>query len=106
MSNLPKIPTIKFVVTRPNPNDSLPEREEFESWREFEDWACDECDKELYSFYRFDVEPFERRGCQDMREFVRYVMDTDHIIEFVEDKGWKFHRVVTDDKSNEVVRGC
>lgn len=103
--SLPKIPEIIFVVTRPNPNDSLPEREEFATWREFEEWACDECDKELYGFYRYTLEPDDRRGCEDARDYVRNRMDQDHLIEFVEDKGWKFFRIPVGDTSQETVRG-
>mgnify|MGYP000978116597 len=88
----PKIPDIIFIVTKPYSDGVLPLREEFKTWSEFEDWACDECHEEFDSEYRHP-DNLNSRGCRDMREYVRMVMDQDEVITLVEEKGWKFMRV-------------
>lgn len=89
---LPKIPSIKFVATRPNPNSFIHDSEEFESYRDFEAWAIDECNREFYDAYK-DADIDSRRGCDGMNEWVSFTMDADEVISFVEEKGWKVSRV-------------
>lgn len=90
--SLPKIPEIKYVVSRPNPNAPIHDSEEFESYKEFERWAIDECGRELCDAYG-DADPDSRRGCDGMREWVENTMWFNDLSEFVEEKGWKVSKV-------------
>lgn len=96
--SLPKIPDIKFVATKGS------EVEEFTSYRDFEVWVIDECNRDIYDAYR-DADPDSRRGCDGMDEWVSYTMDANELIEFLEFKGWEVKRV-TYDLSNEPLKGC
>jgi len=98
--SLPKIPEIKFVVTRESTN----EVEEFESYRDFEDWFYEECEKDIIQAYKC-ADPDSRRGSEDVRDWVRNTFWNDEINEFLGEKGWELKKVVAD-QSNEKVRGC
>lgn len=97
--SLPRIPEVKFVATKGS------EVEEFISYKDFEEWAMDECDRELADFWKYTLCSDGRRGIDGYREYVKDWMPANELIEFVEEKGWEVKRVAYD-LSNESVKGC
>lgn len=86
-SKLPKIPTVFIVVTKQD------EQEEFASYKEFEDWAINECDKELRHMWRFTLCSDGRRGYEDMRDWVRNGLSMEDLGTLVLEKGWSIRRI-------------
>ncbi|HNC40298.1 MAG TPA: hypothetical protein PK522_00790 [Nitrosomonas sp.] len=86
-NELPKIPEITFVVSKGNI------REEYGSYKEFRDWFYDECDKELCQAYK-EADGDSKRGCDGIKEWIDYTFTDDDYLDFLDEKGWKFERVV------------
>ena len=80
-----KIPEIKIVVTK------YDEIEEFNSWREFEDWAIDECDKSLYEMWR-ELDLDDHRAYDGMRDWVRNGLSMSNLEDLVKERGWRIER--------------
>lgn len=104
MGNIPTIPAIKFVVTKPNPDDYLPHREEFESYSDLESWAIEYFYKQFKEWHYFAIKDGYCKN-MEVEEYVKEVLSPEDIEEVIIDNGWKIIRVPSDDSSQETVKG-
>jgi hypothetical protein len=89
---LPTIPTINYVILKPDPNSFIFFREEFESFSELLDYVLEyipDVSNSMRQEYFCGVSPRLRDDEQMFRDYAG-----DHIEQFLGENGYKLSRVV------------
>lgn len=103
---LPKIPTIIFVLTRPNPDSSLPFRKEFNSYIELCSWVYQN-DK---TAQKQIIEEYDQLHPRDKQDYTSYDWFCSFVSPHVNDRifgenGYFLYKKEIADSTDEKVKG-